>query len=83
MTVMQLQRATLLAGALAIPITAVAAVLANDDSDELIPCDGCGEACEREALTPGPLDTLWCAACGAAAGAPFDCVQEDDGAHDD
>lgn len=84
MTVTQLQRAAL-AGALAIPITAVTAVLASDDSDELIPCDGCGEACERDALTPGPLDTLWCSGCVTAAerfdyaGARFDCVEEDDG----
>lgn len=87
-TVIYLQRAAL-AGALAIPIAAVGAVLAQGDGDEPTPggserqpCDGCGALCPLGDLTEGPLQTQWCACCNAASDAAppaWDCVEEEDG----
>lgn len=74
-----LQGATL-AIAVAIPIVAVSSVLLCDDndSDDRVPCDGCGELHAPDELALGPFDTRWCEGCDAGAGA-HDCVQEDDG----
>jgi hypothetical protein len=61
--------------AVAIPLTAIAAVLFSDeDSDERQPCDGCGDLFAPDALG---LETRLCPNCRTDAG--FDCIQEDDG----
>ena len=79
MDVTYLQRAAL-AGALLLPLAGVGAVVAQDDGDELVPCDGCGDCHPPSELEEGPLETRWCAACCAAKPPEvFDCVEEDDG----
>ena len=58
-----LQRAVL-AGAVAIPLAAVGAVLLSDeDSDEHAPCDGCGNTFFLNDLTLGDAGSLWCYDC--------------------
>lgn len=82
-----LERRALLAGACALPLVAVGAVVMSDEDPCEPTCKGCGGASGLAARTPGDAGTLWCAACvdlsidthPAAQGAvPFDCVIEDD-----
>jgi hypothetical protein len=61
-----LQRAALV-GVVAVPIAAVAAVVVPDESDDRVPCDGCGLLYAPGDLTPGELETQWCGACREAA----------------
>jgi hypothetical protein len=75
------QRAAL-AGVVAIPIAAVAAVVVPDGSDDRVPCDGCGELFAPDALAPGESDTRWCRECVSDAGEILrgdPMIQEDDG----
>ena len=82
-----LERRAALAALVAIPIAAISAVLFSaddwDDSDERLPCDGCGELCAPDALTRGELGTRWCSGCvedsGLPAALPYDLISEDDG----
>ena len=53
-----LQRAAL-AGACALPLIAVCAVVTGDDADERVPCDGCGEVFFLDELTRGDAGTRW------------------------